>query len=323
MCSEHPNPEDLKSERSRLDTVISLVQPLSIIIGGCWIAFLYFTYQEKSDIASLTEKQLSIQQAQILLKTQEQSNKLDVDLKRISLDQARVALETQQGQKELTKTQLATEVELKKQEVLLNRLKEKQQEQEVRYSTSYRSSYEMTLKAIKVRESSKGLNDYRVSLLFALRNESTVNYEVSFIAVEYYVGVPKQELGEAQLGVGFAPVGTPPSLVNSEAQTGALEWSSLGPPNASFWGPAHGSMGMWDYLVTPSTKFNGPNTGAVVPGGRTQFAYDYIVRARPGTYLGFVVDWIINRANGGSDDVNYVNRIVQLPEDNAEVVVQR
>jgi hypothetical protein len=299
------------------------VQPLSIIIGGCWIAFLYFTYQEKSEAASLTEKQLLIQQAQIVLKTQEQSNKLDVDLKKISLDQARVAFETQQSEKELTTTRLATEVELKKQEVLLNRLKEKQQEQEVRYSTSYRSSYEMTLNAIKVREFSKELNDYKVSLLFALKNESTVNYEVSYIAVEYYMGVPKPDLGEAQPGIGFAPIGTPPSLVNSAAETGALEWSSLGPPNASYWGPAHGSMGGWDLLVTPSTKFNGPNTGTVVPGGRTRFGYDYMVRARPGTYLGFVVDWIINRANGGSDDVNYVNRIVQLPEGNAEVVVER
>src|ERR1035438_5948041 len=93
MCSDHPNAQDLTSGRSRLDTVISLVQPLSIIIGGCWIAFLYFTYQEKSEAASLTEKQLLIQQAQIVLKTQEQSNKLDVDLKKISLDQARVAFE--------------------------------------------------------------------------------------------------------------------------------------------------------------------------------------------------------------------------------------
>jgi hypothetical protein len=46
---------------------------------------------------------------------------------------------------------------------------------------------------------SKELNDYKVSLLFDLKNESTVNYEVSYIAVEYYVGVPKEDLGEAQL----------------------------------------------------------------------------------------------------------------------------
>ena len=323
MCSDHPNAQELASKRGPLDIVVSLVQPLSIIIGGCWIAFLYFTYQEKSDAASLAEKQLSIQQALIVLKTQEQSNKLDVDLKKISLDQARVAFETQQSQKELTKTQLATEVELKKQEVLLNRIKEKQQEHEVQYSTSYRSSYELTLRAIKVHQSIEGLNDYKVSLYFSLKNESTVNYEMSFVAIEYYVGLPKESREEATEGVIFAPIGTPPSIVNSAAESGGLRWFSLGPPAASVWGPAVGNMGYWDYVVAPSTRVNGPNTGTVVPGGRTVFAHDYMVSARPGTYIGFVVDWVINRASNNNDDVNYENGVVQLPEGDAEVIGTR
>ena len=325
VYSDHPNRagrsgrrasgvQDQGLKRSRLDVAMSLVQPLSIIVGGCWIAFLYFTFQEKSDRASLVEKQLSIQQAQIVLKTQEQSNKLDVDLKNITLEQARIAVTTQQNEKALKRTQLETEVELKKQEVLLNRLKERQQEHDVQYSTNYRSSYEMKLKAAKVGIFDNEKNDYIVTLHFRLKNESTVSYELSYLAVEYYGAVPKLNLGRARGDISLAPIGTPPSLVNSGAEMGALDWFSLGAPRASAWAAAAGDMGGWNRLINPSVTLNGPNTGIVVPGGTTEFDYEYIVRARPGDYLGFVVDWIINRAKG-ADDVNYLNQTIRLSDD--------
>jgi len=317
-----PDAENEKKIPYWLDTLVSLVQPLSIVIGGCWIAFLYFTYQEKADKADLTSKQLSIQQAQILLQTQQQSNKLDLDLKKLSLDQARITLETQQTERELNKAQLATEVELKKQEVILNRLKEKQQEHDVEYSNSYRSSYEMTLRAVKLKESNSDINDYRVSVDFSLKNESTVRYELSYLAVEYYSGRPNDSNEKSAGEVRFALIGTPPSIVNSEAESGDIEWFRIAPPNASVWSLAAEDLGSWDFLIDPSVKFNGANTGPIVPGGKTQFSYDYIVRARPGTYLGFVVDWIINRGKV-ADDVNYVNRIVELPSDKTEIVVNR
>jgi len=232
MPSSESNGQEPKLEHKWLNVAISLVQPLGIVVGGCWIAFLYFTYQEKADDASLKEKQLSIEQAQIVLQTQEQSNKLDVDLKKMSLDQASIALETQRNEKELKSAQLATEVELKRQEVVLNQLREKQQAHDVEYSNSYRSSHEMSLQAVRTSEVSKQPSDYRVSLSFTLKNESTVDYEVSYMAVEYYLGA-LQDSGLAHGDVVFAPIGTPPSLVNSMAKSGALEWSSLGPPAAS------------------------------------------------------------------------------------------
>ena len=313
---------DRPSERSRIDTAINLVQPLATIIGGCWIAFLYFSFQQKSDDTDLRTKQLAIEQAKIVLQTQEQSNRLDVDLKKVSLDQARVALEIQQSEKEMRNTQLSTEVELKKQEVILNRLKEKQQEHDVEYSTNYRSSYEMNVISKKVGELSKDLNRYKVSVHFALKNESTVSYEVSYMAVEYYAGVLKEDTAQSRENVRLAALGTPPSLVNSEAETGAFEWTRLGVPSSSVWGPTVGDLGTWQYLLDSTVRTNGPNTGIVLPGGKTQFDYDYVVTAKPGTHLGFVVDWIINRGKG-RDDVNYLNRVIDLPTDNTTLQVDR
>src|SRR6185437_7044357 len=229
-------------QRDWLDIAISLVQPLGIIIGGCWIAFLYFTYQEKDDVATLTEKQLSIQQAEITLKTQEVSNKLDVDLKKLTLDQVRISSEIQKSERELKYAQLRTEVELRKQEVAMNQLKQRQEEHDVQYSTAYRSSYDMVVRAIKLREVGAGVNEYKVSLFFSLKNESTVPYEVSFVATEAYVGFPKT-LDENIKGVSFTALGTPPSIVNGQANSGNLAWYPLMPPQSAVWGEAVGEMG--------------------------------------------------------------------------------
>jgi len=321
MCATEPNAPNAQPQRNWLDIAISLVQPVSIIIGGCWIAFLYFTYQEKSDAVSLQEKQLSVQQASIVLQTQAQSNQLDVDLKKIAADQARIALDTQKNERELKSTQLAAEVALKKQEVSLNKLKEKQQEHDVQYSNNYRSSVEMDLWATKLRKMDGDRNEYKITLLFALKNESTVTYEISYISVQYFLGKPKPGLTRHVEDVEFSRLGFPPSLVNQSAESGALDWYELDSPSGSIFDEARGNMGEWDFVEreTPDLKGNGANTGNVEPGVTTQFVNGYIVRGKPGTHLGFVVNWIINRAKGGVNDVHFLNRIIQLPEDDAEV----
>ena len=170
----------------------------------------------------------------------------------------------------------------------------------------------MQVEAVKLRSVSADSNEYKVTLHFSLKNTSTVSYELSYLAVEYYVGVEKKPQKDPPNSVVFTPVGTAPSLVNSRAAAGAFEWSPLGTPSASVWAKAIGDLGMWEYLIDPNVRINGPNTGMVVPGGSTEFDYDYAVKAKPGTRLGFVVDWIINRGKG-RDDVNYLNKVVALP----------
>ena len=303
-------PTDLPA-RNWLNTSISLIQPLSLIMGGCWVVFLYFTYQERSDSADLQSRQLSIQQAQIVLQTQEQSNKLDLELKKMALDQARVALEVQQNERQLKETELAADVELKRQEVALNELKQQQQQHDVEYSVNHQSSYELNATAERVKELSKDLSEYRVHLHFTLKNVSTVNYEVSYVAVERYVGILKENPDTSVGDVMLTSTGAPPSLVNSELNTGGYQWTRLGRPFASVWRPAKEDLGQWRFLINSDVSSN-VDVGVVAPGETTEFEDGYIVRAKPGTHLAFVVDWIINRGKD-PNDVNARFTSIDLP----------
>lgn len=308
-----PQPVSDPDETSRLDAkaILTLVQTLAIVVGGCWVLFLYFSFQKSANRVALEQQQLALEQSKVVQKTQEQSNTLDLALKQLSVQQGKLLLATTEAEKQYRKQELISAVELKKQEIELNKLKKQQQQHDVEFQTSSRYLEALDLTPKKIREIGAGTGLYEIETRIHITNTSTVPIEIRFWCVDYYAtDVP--EIPPVP-GRTFSALQIP--LPPDRFQSWQTSWEKVGNWSAVYSRTPVTTQRLLTAqgLLSTSTNVDGLGTGVWKPGQSMDSTLSIYVRAPYGSRFASAVSIMFD----GGAILGITKSIELLREDNA------
>jgi len=274
------------SERgSRIRSFKTVAEILAIVIGGCWVFFRYLSHERDAAALALEQQTLA----------------MTIEQQRLATDQSRLSLAIAESQRRLRDVELSQNVKLKGQELALGRLQQKKTQQEVVFGGRYRYGRQFDVVATKVRNIDEHTGEYRISYSSAISNKSTVPFEISLLALDYYVGMAKNV--DASTPIYVAPIGTPANRWNGASYApGALDWKLIGSAG-SVLDSAFGNMAQDANRLSDELNLTVGGGGVGVISGDQTFVYDdtFYVRAPTTAYICFVMNYCFERCRTGLD----------------------
>lgn len=324
--------ESIRSKNAFLwpsNNVLKLVQALALILGGCWVVFMYLSFQKASNQSTLEQQRLAVEQARITLKTQEQSDAVALERNKLSIQQAEISLKTQEeseqraleqqklsvAQAEVTLQIQKSQKELQQQDLELNKLKQKQTEHQVAYDTTYRADTNTEVTVHRVRDEGNDWATYRVTLYVTVTNKSSTPFEISVVGLDYYTGeLPVYPAAEARRRV-FSRIGQPESWWYSGRLQGVVAWQRVGSDGSITLAALGKIKSPWNYVErTYQLEIAGSGTGIWKPDEVAQIYRTFLVRAHKDTYVGFGINLCFNRAEKPDADLYHFFTYTQLSD---------
>lgn len=315
------------------EAALQTVQAVALIIGGCWVLFHYLAHeralakttlqqqqaqlqqalalaetQAESEQARLRQLQLANAQAQLTLSRQSEAQHLSIEQQGLANEQARLTLQIAESQRRLRDEELRRGVELQKQDIELKRLQQQRAEHEIAFDGQYRYGRDFKVTSTKMRDLNDEYAEYKVEYYAAITNKSTVMFEISLVAIDYFVGVPKPTESDT---IFVAPIGAPSNRWNNGSGTsGAIDWRLAG-STGSILSTALGSLPYDAKHVAESVRLAEGGFGVGITRPEQTLANDEIfyVRAPKAAYISLVTNYCFERCRDSADYYYHVDTI--------------
>lgn len=317
--------------RSRLDPedLLNVVKTISIVVGGCWIAWRYFAHERESTKLATEQQRLALRQSQVVaeferisaeqrarqltlgneqsrlaLQVQQSSQQYQLEAQRLGNEQARLALSIQESQRTLRQHELETSVMLQQSDIELKRLEQKKAGHDVEYATAGRFSREFSISAERLDSFGGTLPEFEVKHGLTFQNISQVDIEISVLIIDYYIGVQAAQVEDRPT---IVPLGVPADRWNyGSEQSGRIKWTHIG-GIGSILGDAVPDIGPMMYFDDVKLVPGGPGTGFMKPDQRQVYTDTYIVKAPADAWVLFVTSYCFNRCKRSEDMHSYTN----------------
>jgi hypothetical protein len=284
-----PDREDVQVKYpSWLDSTLKLVNLLAIIISGCWVLFLFLSFQSESNRVLLKQQEIAKEQSVLNLQIAKATQEATIAQAKITAAQAEFTLKTQQAQKDLREKELKYAVEE-------HRLEAKSKQLAIVSRTTYRTAKLSKWEAHEVRD-----GVLQVIYHPGITNASEEPFEVSLIEVNVYAGYVNPEfrgLGEKNLS---HVVTGPPAYGAERAVQGAVTWRRIA-ARTSVYSPAAATLRATKVFIAEPSEIDSFGTGIWKSGEQVDFEPEVLIDPRDMDFIGVSVRMIFNRGQRDED----------------------
>jgi hypothetical protein len=281
-----------------LQAILTTLQALAIVAGGCWVLFRYFEHERSAEELRAKQLLLQNQSSEIALLTQQTAARLAVEQQTLANLHGSLDLAIATEQRKLRSEELSKAVELQRLDLKLKTLQQTKSTHENNYAGAYRFDQEWILTGTRRERTSGDETEYELEYGFNFKNTSEIPFEMSLFVLDYYLGVPDPSNSAA-----IAILGTPEDRWNpGSTQPGAIRWRKIG-SLGSVYAVAAGSIAYpgSDIIRNEHLRIGGGGVGALKPNQTFQFIDNYLVRAPSRAYIAFVMSYCFNRCKNNDD----------------------